>query len=62
LSRITSSIGEIEAILVETEKRRRDSRPGRVRGSIGGLLVQWMEDGGCGGGRRKRRRRKVEFV
>lgn len=29
-------MGVVEAILVETEKRRRDSRPGSVRGSIGG--------------------------
>jgi hypothetical protein len=31
---MTSSIGVMDAILVETEKRRRGSRPGRVRGSI----------------------------
>jgi hypothetical protein len=45
-----SSIGAVDAILVETEKRRRDSRPGIMRGSIGELRVQLMQDGGglCG--------------
>ena len=34
LSRMTSSSGVLEAILAETEKRRRGIRPGRLRGSI----------------------------
>lgn len=42
MSRIRSSIGVDEAILVEAEKRRRDSRPEIGRWSIGGLRVQSM--------------------
>lgn len=42
MSRIRSSIGVDEPILVEAEKRRRDSRPEIGRGSIGGLRVQLM--------------------
>ena len=41
-----SSIGVVDAILVEAEKRRRDSRPGIERGSIGTLRVQLIQDGG----------------
>lgn len=41
LSRMTSSIGVMDAILVETEKRRRGSRPGRVRGSIDARWGMW---------------------
>lgn len=50
MSRITSSIGVAEAILAETEKKRRGSRPGSVRGSIGSEVVEWKEKvEGCGG-------------
>jgi hypothetical protein len=40
---MTSSIGVMDAILVETEKRRRGSRPGRMRGSIDARRRMWRE-------------------
>jgi hypothetical protein len=40
-----SSIGVVEAILAEIEKRRRGSRPGRVRGSIEDCLCSMYSHG-----------------